>query len=229
MANKTVLSVPTFAHLTGLVFGVLAATSLAVAADQPPQAWDGLELRKSKTLELVYVRPDVQFKAYKSVRLDPVTVAFDKSWDPNRDARGSDRLSSSDIQRIRDELAKTFRTVFAERLGEDGYTLVETDGDDVLRVQAGLANVYINAPEKMSAGRSRTYVMDAGRMTVVMQLADSITGQLLARVVDEKRASSYGRLQWSNSVTNSAEARRAFSQWADALCKGLDEVNGHQR
>jgi hypothetical protein len=81
----------------------------------------------------------------------------------------------------------------------------------------------------MSAGRSRTYVMDAGRMTVVMQLADSITGQLLARVVDEKRASSYGRLQWSNSVTNSAEARRAFSQWADALCKGLDEVNGHQR
>jgi hypothetical protein len=106
MANKTVLSVLTFAHLTGLVFGVLAATSLAVAADRPPQEWDGLEPRKSKTLDLVYVRPGVQFKAYKSVRLDPVTVAFDKSWDPNRDARGSARLSSSDIQRIRDELAK---------------------------------------------------------------------------------------------------------------------------
>jgi len=63
-------------------------------------------------------------------------------------------------------------------------------------------------------------------MTVVMQLADSVTGQLLARVVDQKQASSYGRLQWSSSVTNSAEARAAFTAWADALCKALDEVNG---
>jgi hypothetical protein len=196
------------------------------AADDPPQQWDGLALRKSKTLDTVYVRPDVQFKAYKSVRLDPVTVAFDKSWDPNRSSRGTSRLSDADIQRIRDELAKSFRQVFAERLGEDNYHLVEVDGDEVLRVQAALINVYINAPDTMSAGRSRTYVMEAGRMTVVMQLADSVTGQLLARVVDQKQASSYGRLQWSSSVTNSAEARAAFTAWADALCKALDEVNG---
>jgi Protein of unknown function (DUF3313) len=203
--------------------------AVALAVDSSAQQWDGLERRDSKSLDAVYVRPNVQFKAYKSVRLDPVSVAFDKNWDPNRDARGASRLSSSDIQRIREELAKSFRKVFAERLGKDGYALVDADADDVLRVQAGLINVYINAPDTMSAGRSRTYVMDAGRMTVVMQLADSVSGQLLARVVDTKQASSYGRLQWSNSVSNSAEAQRAFGQWADALCKALDEVDGRAK
>ena len=36
----------------------------------------------------------------------------------------------------------------------------------------------------MTAGRTQTYTMNAGRMTLVMELRDGPTGQLLARVVD---------------------------------------------
>jgi len=197
--------------------------SVAVAADKPPQEWDGLVRREGK-LGHVYVRPNVEFKSYKNVRLDPVSVAFDKNWDPNRNSIS--RLSTTDTQQIRDQMAKGFREVFAERLAKDGYALVESDADDVLLVQAALINVYINAPDTMSSGRSRTYVMDAGRMTVVMQLADSVTGQLLARVVDTKQGTSYARLQWSSSVSNSAEARKIFTEWADALCRALDKLDG---
>jgi Protein of unknown function (DUF3313) len=197
--------------------------SVAVAADKPPQEWDGLVRREGK-LANVYVRPNVEFKAYKNVRLDPVRVEFDKNWDPNRNS--VNRLSSTDTQQIRDQMAKAFREVFAERLAKDGYALVDGDADDVLLVQAALINVYINAPDTRSSGRSHTYVMDAGRMTVVMQLADSVTGQLLARVVDTKQGTSYARLQWSSSVSNSVEARKIFTEWADALCRALDKLNG---
>jgi len=172
------------------------------------------------------VRPNVDFKTYKRVQLDPVQVAMDKNWDPNSEKVGlSGTLSSTDVRRIRDELSKMFRDVFAERLSKNGYPLVETSGDDVLLVQAALTNVYINAPDDADS-RTRSYVMDAGRMTLVMQLADSVTGQTLARVVDTKQGSNTRGPQWANSVTNSAEARKAIGQWADALSKALDAVNG---
>ena len=214
--------------LIWLVAGpALGAVLTAAVAQNTPQEWDGLERRNSKTLDNVYVRPDVQFTAYKSVMLDPVEVAFDKNWAPNRDTRGTvGRLSSEDIQRIRDELAKGFRTVFADTLNKGGYPLVDAAGDQVLRVRAALINVYITAPEKMSAGRNRTYVMDTGRMTLVMELMDSVTGQALARVVDTRQGSSSTGLQWANSVSNSADARRAFGRWAETLRKALDELEG---
>ena len=78
----------------------------------------------------------------------------------------------------------------------------------------------------MSAGRSRTYTTNAGEMTLDMEVRDSLTGQLLARVVDKQRALDTGRLQWTNSVTNAADAERAIDVWAKQLRGGLDRVNG---
>jgi hypothetical protein len=214
----------TMAVLTGaLLFSMVPGVAVA---QQPPQEWDGLVRAKNKALDNVYVRPNVEFKAYKRVRLDPIQVAMDKNWDPNSGKVGlHGGLSSADVQRIREDLSKLFRDVFAERLSKDGYPLVETTGDDVLLVQAALINVYITAPDAGST-TTRSYVMDAGRMTLVMQLADSVTGQLLGRAVDTKQGTDTRRLQWANSVTNSVEARKAIGQWADALCKALDTVNG---
>jgi hypothetical protein len=205
---------------------VVLATALASAADLP-RTWDGLEYRKTKGIDAVYVRPGVEFKAYRDVLLDPVQVAFDKNWDPNRGTGSAlGRFSAEDIQGIRDEMASEFRRIFAEQLAEGGYDVVAKPLDDTLRVSAGLADVYINAPDKMTAGRSRVYTMNAGRMTLVMELRDGPTGQLLARVVDQHAATDTGYAQLTNSVTNSAEFRRAVTAWAKRLVKALDKVSG---
>jgi hypothetical protein len=39
--------------------------------------------------------------------------------------------------------------------------------------------------------------MDAGSMTLALQLSDSISGTLLAVAYDSKRDSSRGKMQWS--------------------------------
>lgn len=210
---------------------ILAAACLFVAsvvlAAAPPQNWDGLEYRKTKGLDAVYVRPGVEFKAYHSLVLDPVQVAFDKNWDPNRDSRGtSGRLSAADMQEIRDDMASEFRRIFGEELAAAGYDVVAKPLEDTLRVSAGLADVYINAPDKMTAGRSYTYTMNAGRMTLVMELRDGPTGQLLARIVDRYAGQETGYATIANSVTNSAEFRRAVTAWAKRLVKGLDKLEG---
>ncbi len=62
-----------------------------------------------------------------------------------------------------------------------------------------------------------------------MEVRDAPSGQLLARVVDRRRADDAGgRLQWTNSVTNRADAREMKSVWAKKLRDGLDKLNGKQ-
>ena len=212
--------------LRALAVGCIVATSVASAAT-PPETWDGLEYRKTKGMDAVYVRPGVEIKAYRNLVLAPVQVAFDKNWDPNRNSRGmAGRLSSDDMQQIRDDMASEFRRIFGEELAAAGYDVVAKPLDDTLVVAAALADVYINAPDNVTSGRSHTYTMNAGRMTLVMELRDGPTGQLLARVVDRYAGKQTSYATIANSVTNSAEFRRAVTDWARRLVKGLDSLEG---
>jgi hypothetical protein len=181
--------------------------------------------RKAKGIDAVYVRPDVDFKVYRNIVLDPVVVAFDRNWKPNRSGSVSGRLSTSDIEKIREKMASGFQSIFAEELAAGGYAIVPQPLDDTLRVSAALADVYITAPDTPSAGRTKTYTRGAGRMTLAMELRDGPTGQLLARVVDRHEDDS-SVAQWSTGASNSAEFRRAVKGWAQRLVKGLDSVTG---
>jgi hypothetical protein len=205
----------------------VAAALAGCASTQSPPQWEGLEGRPSRAFDQVYVLPGAEFSQFKRVRLDPAEVAFARSWDPNAGTRDlSRRVTPQDLQEIKDGLAQMLQRTFAEELARGGYEVTTDLAPDVLRVTPQIVDLQVNAPDTMAAGRSRTYVMDAGRMTLVAEARDSVTGQLLARVVDRKQGTDFGTLQWANSVTNSAEAQRAISQWARALRAGLDAVAG---
>ena len=201
-----------------------------VLADEPPQEWDGLARVSSKKLDHLYKLPEADFSGYKRVRLDPIEVEFDKNWKPNASERSpSRRLTDSDIVKIKEALAEEFRKVFTEELTRNGYPVVSEDGEDVLRVSAAIVNLYINAPEKMSAGRSRTYTTSAGHMTLVAELRDSVTGKLMARAVDSVQGRDTGNFQITNSVTNLSAARTALSKWARILREGMDDATGRAK
>lgn len=207
----------------------IALVTLAACATRPGPAptWEGLELAPSKRFDVVYLQPGADFSAYKAVILDPAQVAFAKDWDPNRDVRGvSRRLNAEDLEAIKDGLAGIVREIFTEELGKGGYPLVDAPGHDVLRLSPAIVDLYINAPDRMEPGRSTTYTTDAGRMTLVLEVRDSVTGDLLARVVDAKSGRDTRMMTITNRVTNTAEARRAVRSWAESLRKGFDQVTG---
>jgi hypothetical protein len=77
----------------------------------------------------------------------------------------------------------------------------------------------------MSAGRSTTYVESAGAMTIYLELWDSASDTLLARVIDGSVDPDMYR-QRSSSVTNRAAAARMMQSWADELRSRLDLVRG---
>jgi hypothetical protein len=216
--------------LAWLATGIVAALLPAMAADEPPKEWDGLVRVNSKAIDHLYKLPEADFSGYKRVRLDPIEVEFDKNWKPNASERSpSRRLTNEDIEKIKKALAEEFRKVFTEELTKNGYPVVNEDDDDVLRVSAAIVNLYITAPEKMSAGRSRTYTTSAGHMTLVAELRDSVTGKLMARAVDSVQGRDTGNFMITNSVTNMSSARTALSKWAGVLRGGLDAATGRTK
>jgi hypothetical protein len=218
------------AALALIVTGAVPSPTSVQAADAPPTEWDGLVRAQNKQLDHVYILPGADFSGYKRVRLDKVEVSFDKNWKPNDSTRGvSGRLSDSDIERIRTTLADEFRKVFSEVLSKNGYPLVDHDDEDVLRVSPAIFNLYITAPEKMTAGRSRTYTTNAGHMSLLVELRDSVTNQLLGRAVDNVQGRETANFEITNSVTNLGAARNALIKWANILVKGLNDADGRAK
>jgi Protein of unknown function (DUF3313) len=188
----------------------LCATTLAGCAstrNSVPEEWDGLVRQTDTRLGAVFVRPDAEIVAYKSVMIDPVEVSFARNWDPSSGGRSQlNRLDASDMAAIQAGVAELFRETFRAELERGGYQLVDTAGPDTLRVTAAIVDLYITAPDTMSAGRSRTYTANSGRMTLVAELRDSMTGEILARAVDARSARSTGTWTVANRVTNTADA-----------------------
>jgi Protein of unknown function (DUF3313) len=217
-----------FRRVVPLLLAV-CATALAGCATSrtsTPEEWDGLVRKQGTRLGAVFVRPDVEIAAYRSVKLDPVEVSFARNWDPNRGTRTANRLDAGDMAAIQAGLADLFREIFREELAAGGYQLVEEAGPETMRVTAAIVDLYITAPDNMSAGRSRTYTANSGRMTLVAELRDSVTGEILARAVDARSARSTGTVDITNRVTNTADARRVIRIWARALRQSLDELYG---
>ena len=94
----------------------------------------------------------------------------------------------------------------------------------MLRISPGVANLYVNAPDVMSAGRSRSYTANAGEATMVLELRDSQTNALLGRVLDRRETRDSMGMAQATSVTNVADFRMLFKSWAGICVKGLETL-----
>jgi hypothetical protein len=214
-----------------LSFTWIAVILSSCATMSPPtETFDGLVLVPNTRFAQVYMRPGADLSSFAAFGLTPCQVAFRKNWqrDHNQSTLNlSSRVTQEDITRIKDRLgAECDRTFRAALEQAPPYTLVEqfSNGEPVLVLRPAIINLDIAAPDVMVAGRQRAYTTEAGEMTLVLEGVDGTTGEILVRVVDRRRSMDTGRLQWTNSVTNQAEARRMLNRWASQFREGLDEV-----
>ncbi len=206
---------------------LLAAGSLQAAADKLPEVTvDGLHHLSDTELAIVYAQPGADLSQYKRVYLVDTLVAFKKNWQRDQNRSRTQRISSSEMEKIKTELADLFREVFTTTLEEGGYELVTERGEDVLIVKPAIINLDVTAPDTMTAGNSRSYAESAGEMTLYVELYDSVTDDLIAKALDRKRDRETGYFQWQNRVTNRAAANRILKEWAKVLKEGLDEARG---
>jgi hypothetical protein len=210
-------------------FAVVGAeTSASTSKGDVADAWSegGLQKVTVKGLDVVYAKPGASLGGYSKFLLGPISVAFHRDWEKQTMAVSKMRISAADSQRIKDRLATAVREEVVKQLGEGGYQLVDTAGDDVLEVNMAIVNLKVNAPDVPAAGRANTYALSAGEMTLVAELRDSSSGDIIARVFDRTLARESFRAQRITSADNEVEARAAAAGWAKALRSELDLAKG---
>ena len=92
-------------------------------------------------------------------------------------------------------------------------------GPDVLRVRIGVVNLFVNAPDTLSAGRSRSFTTNAGEATLIMEVRDSQTKARLASVADRRQTQGPGGQ--ATTVSNIAEFNSLASRWARTAASGV--------
>jgi hypothetical protein len=212
--------------LTGLLFA-----STLLAADKPPEtSHDGLVLQKSTELAQVYLKPGADFSGYDKLAILDCYVAFKKNWqrDQNDDhVSMSQMVTKKDMEEIKARLATEFKAVFVEELQtKGGYEVVDHGAEDVMIIRPSIINLDVAAPDNMTPGMTTTFSASAGQMTLYMELYDSVTSDIIARIVDPEGGRDMGMMGMRNRATNKAEADRILRKWADVLRTHLDRVHG---
>ncbi len=225
-ASSTGKSIRALALIFTLLFH--APWAAADQADSPEfgeeHTFDNLVKVEDSKMARAYIDPHADFSVFKRVAILDPFVSFRSNWQRDQNRSRTRNITSADMDRIKADVAALFKQVFTERLeADDGYEVVDVAGDDVLLLRPAIIDLDITAPDTRDPGRTRTFTTTAGAATLVMEVFDSVSGDILGRAADRQVVrSTGGRLSWSNSVSNQAEARRMFGRWADRFRAFLD-------
>jgi hypothetical protein len=187
---------------------------------------EGLELVEKDRRGEIYADPGIDWSNYSRIQLDEATVAFRKNWQRDQNLAQPFKISTKDMDRIKRELSELFGEVFTEELVQNGaYEVTDESAEDVMRITPRIVDLDVFAPEsRSSAVRVESYTDSSGRMTLQLDIYDSVTGDLIAKTSDRKEAPRRGYMQWTTSVTNRADARRMIEQWAKDFRERLDQA-----
>jgi len=214
-----------FLKVAALFLALLVAhvpLALSEEESEAKRTFDNLVAVEESSAAMAYIDPDADFSVFKRVAILEPFVAFRSNWQRDQNRSRSRNIRARDMERIKADVATLFERVFTERLEDAGYEVVDGANEDVLLLRPAIIDLDITAPDTRSAGRSRTFTASTGAATLYIQLFDSLSGDIIGRAADRRSARGSGHLTWSNSVTNSADARRMIGRWADQLIVFLD-------
>lgn len=195
----------------------------AISATDELMSHDGLYPVSSSRADAAWARPDMDISAYDKIMLQGVGIQYR----PGASKRFNRSTSATDYYVLnadqKERLKNTFREKFHEELAKSTrFTVVSEPGPDVLLIKGGLIDVVSYVPPEQ-AGSYEIFLDRIGEATLILEISDSTSEAIIARVVDRRAAEDVAdRFQRSNRATNTAEVRRLAGIWARILREQLD-------
>jgi hypothetical protein len=189
---------------------------------------DGLHRVKNSRYKHVWAKPDADLAAYEKITFGPVEVHYRRKPRGRRDAATSPNFALTTRQM--EDLKKELEGAFAAELTKAGlYQLVEEPGPEVLRIDISIIDLIVKVPTQSTTASQQTYTSSTADMTLIMELRDSTSGEILARAADRQDARAPGfassnDLYHSNSARDRGAVRRVFKGWAEILRAQLEEI-----
>lgn len=220
--------VPTIRYLTALAL---------MAAMLPGQAWSQEEARSAqptaeelglfevdaRRFDEVWLAETSTLSGYRKVFIESPDVSFRKRWKTDQNRYHPRKVTDSDVERIKTDLAQLMVDTFASELADSGFEVVDAPGEGVLIMRPDIVELDVIAPDTNTAGRSYSYSESAGRLTLLLQLRDGSSNDVIGQVRDQKRDPRRNYIEWRTRVSNTATAKRLVRGWARDLGKALNE------
>ncbi len=214
----------TFAAMT-----TAGCSSAPPTIQQGPDAevsFDGLHVVDNSAFRKAWADPDIDFSVYNKIM--PGGAFFEyravKRTSNTTRARSNTREFYID-EDARERLKEEVSAIFNEELANSTrFTVTDEPGPDVLIIRGGLHDIVSFVPPQ-PIGRGEIWLSAVGEITLLLEVVDSLSGEVIARAVERRAAERGGGMAiQANRVTTWAEVRRLTRRWATTLRDGLDAI-----
>lgn len=220
-------------HHCGLVLLALCAISLVgcrrplpgPSIDTGPDAErtpDGLVHVSNSGLALAYVKPGADPSSYDKMLVKLGDVSY-QGKPSNPGAWSGNTFKLSDPQMA--ELRSLFLDAFNEQVAKaKGFSVASEPGPRTLVLNANIVDLVIRVQTKPSFGQGSSLVERPAALTLVGEIQDSVSSEVLVRFGDRKEVDHTQKAGINmKQVMVVSDIKGLFKEWAVLLRQRLDE------
>jgi uncharacterized membrane protein len=188
--------------------------------------FDGLVRIDNARFAAAWIDPDIDVKQYNKIIPGGAEFEFRAAQKVSAStARHTNQrefwISDANKQRLTEMVSE----VFTEELQRSKhFTLTDEPGPDTLIVNGALHDIVSKVPPQ-DVGRSEVWLRSIGEATLIIELRDSLSNEVVYRAVERRAIENAGQMTRANTATTWAEVRRWARRWAVRLREGLDSVH----
>ncbi len=189
------------------------------AATAPALSYEGLAPADSRRFGQAEFRPGVDFTRYSAVHIDDPVLEF-----KTPDAGSSEfPLTADQKRRFHDMLAAAFADEFA---GQEGIAVVDHSGPEILTLAVRVLDIRATVPPRTVGRRGRGAIAleASGNVTLVIEVRDSVSGEILARGVETSEVAGAAMRRGATMITLWEDVDALCDRWAAASRSGLEAL-----
>ena len=215
---------------TTLCLALLAAAAYAKDPTIDTRAkaeatFDGLLPVRHSNFARAWVDPDIDLSGYTKIMGGGAQFQFRAARKPAGTEAGRSKRNQTDFpisEKNQIRLAETAGEIFeAELRKSTRFEWTEEKGEDVLTIRGQMLDIASHVPP-LQAGRTEIYLTSVGQITLVLEVVDSISGEVLARAAERRELTTSMGNARNNPVTTWSTFRQIAQLWASQLRNGLD-------
>ena len=204
----------------------LAVPLLALlgCAPQPRQPLDvsgvnheGLQRVEARNYEVAFVRPGVDFTRYDKLLVDEMELAF------RTPDRSRNQFPLTEDQK--EQFQALLEAAFADESGKlENLELTDEPGPTVMDISIRVQDVQAALPGRGvgQIGRAAIALVAAGEATLVIELRDSQSEEVLVRVFDQRAVEGAAILRDGQPISTWEDVEALCREWASTARRGLD-------
>jgi len=196
--------------------------------DAGPEAeltYDGLVSVDSSNVENFWAKPGIDYASYTKVLLLEPEFEFRMQGSDARGRASTEEFPLSEADKK--SLAETVGGIFREELANKQYfVFVDEPGPDVMNLDVRILDFVALVPARGPRDDSgEVYFSSVGEMTLVVEVHDSLTGEILVRAVERRAAGGAHEGIHSSRKNGWAEIRPVARHWAGLIRERLDQIH----